>query len=622
MLTLFTAQEWLLLGIIAATLLAIVFDVLRPDLIAILVLAVLPLTGLVTYQEAFSGFSRSVVITIIGLFVITQALEDTGVVQWVADQLRRLGAGSERRLVALFMGAGALLSLAMNNIAAGAVLLPAAVQVGRESNVPPSKLLIPLSFGTLLGGMATYFTTANIIVSSVLRDQGRPALGMTDFLPTGGLIAVAGIAFMVLIGRRRLPARASLGRSISPALLSRALAETYQLEDQLWEVYVPPGAQLVGAAVGESRLGEELGLTLVAIWRGHAALLNPGPEERIQADDYLVLLGREDRVARLRAWGVELGEAGGDSAGAAARDGEHAPGRPPHRRADYFVDLAEVIVPPRSGVLGKSLAELRFRNKHHLTAAALWREGLSFRNDVGTMPLEPGDALLMVGAPEHIRALTEERDFLVLQSTHAGRPPLPQKAGWALAITAAVILVSIVELVPTSVAMMLGVAALALTGCVTLDDAYRGVEWRVVFLIAGMLPLSIAMTNTGLASQLASWIVALVGPYGPLALAGGLFLLTMLVTQVIGGQVAALIVGPVAVTSALQLGVDAQAVGVAVAIACSAAFLTPIAHPVNVLMMGPGSYTPRDFLGIGAWMALVTFVMLLVGMRLFWGLGW
>lgn len=617
--TLFTAQEWLLIAIIAASLLAIVFNVLRADLIAIIILAVLPLTGLVTYQEAFSGFSRSVVITIIGLFVITQALEDTGVVQWVADQLRWLGAGSEMRLIALFMGAGAVLSLAMNNIAAGAVLLPAAVQVGRESNVPPSKLLIPLSFGTLVGGMATYFTTANIIVSSILRDQGQPALSMTSFLPTGGLIAVAGIAFMVLIGRRLLPARESVGQSASPALLSRALAETYQLQDQLWEVYVPPGAQIVGTHVGASKLGEELGLTLVAVWRGHAALLNPGPEERIQAGDYLVLLGREDRVARLLAWGVELGSRNGNGAGA-AQDGPAS--AEPHRRANYFVDLAEVIIPPRSTVLGKSLAELKFRNKYHLTAVALWREGLSFRNDVGTMALEPGDALLMVGAPEHIRALTEERDFLVLQSTHAARPPLPQKAGWALAITAAVILASIVEIVPASVAMMLGVAALALTGCITLDDAYRGVEWRVIFLIAGMLPLSIAMTNTGLAAQLAEWIVALVGPFGPLALAGGLFLLTVFVTQVIGGQVAALIIGPVAVTSALQLGVDARAIGVAVAIACSAAFLTPIAHPVNVLMMGPGNYTPRDFLGIGAWMTLVSFLMLLAGMWLFWGLGW
>jgi di/tricarboxylate transporter len=598
-----SAQEWILVGIIAAALITIVFDWLRADLVAIIVLAVLPLTGLITVQEAFSGFSRSVVITIIGLFIITQALDDAGVVQWIAGRMREVGGGSEVRLIALFMGAGAAMSLVMNNIAAGAVLLPAAVQVGRESNVAPSKLLIPLSFGTLVGGMATYFTTANIILSSILRDQGQPALGMTDFLPTGGVIVAVGLAFMLLIGRRLLPERESVGQTASPYLLSRSLMEMYQIQEQLWEVRVLPTCKLVGMRLAETRIGEELGLTVVAIWRGHQALLNPGPDEVIQAEDYLALLGWEDRVARLADWGAEIGRS-------QDRAGEDAA---------YFVDLAEVVIPPRSNVIGKTLAELNFRAKYHLTGVALWREGLSFRSDVGTIPLEPGDALLMVGTPEHIKTLAGDRDFLVLQGTHTVRPPLPQKAGWALAITGVVLLISIVELVSTSEAMMMGVAAMALTGCINLDDAYRGISWRVVFLIAGLLPLSLAMINTGLAERIGQSIVNSLAAYGPLALVAGLFLLTLVVTQVIGGQVAALIVGPIAVTAALQSGVNAQAAAVAVAIACSAAFLTPIAHPVNILMMGPGSYTPRDFLRVGSGMTVVTLLALLLGMRLFWG---
>lgn len=601
-----STQEWILIAVIAATLIAIVFDLLRADLVAIIVLAFLPLTGIVTYQEAFSGFSRSVVITIIGLFILTQALEDTGVVVWIADRLRTAGAGSEVRLLLLFMATGAVLSLAMNNIAAGAVLLPAAVQVGRESNVPPSKLLIPLAFGTLVGGMATYFTTANIIMSSLLRDQGQEALNMLSFLPTGGLIVIAALAFMALIGRNMLPSRESAMHSASPFIVSRRLAETYQLHDQLWEVRVPANAPFVHESLRASRIGSELGLTVVAIWRGHQALLNPAPEETIEPDDYLVVLGREDRVMRLRAWGAEIGRPG---------DGVTGTGAP----RNYFVDLAEVIIPPRSQVLGQSLAELNFRSKYHLTAVALWREGLSFRSDVGTMPLEPGDALLMVGVPERIEALTRERDFLVLQSTHTARPKFPQKASWALAITGVVLFASFINVVPASEAMMLGVAALALTGCIRLDDAYRGIEWRVVFLIAGMLPLSIAMTNTGLAQQLGDEIVKLAAPYGPYALIAGFFMITVFVTQVIGGQVTALIVGPVAVTAALSLGINPQAVAVAVAIGCSTAFLTPIAHPVNILMMGPGSYTPRDFLGIGAAMTVLTGVVLMLGIRVFWG---
>ncbi|MEZ4675897.1 MAG: SLC13 family permease [Caldilineaceae bacterium] len=562
------------------------------------------LTGIITYQEALSGFSRSVVITIIGLFIITQALEDTGVVQQIAGWLRRLGRGSETRLLTLFMTVGALMSLVMNNIAAGAVLLPAAVQVGRESDVPPSKLLLPLAFGTLVGGMATYFTTANIILSSILRDQGQEGLNMADFIPTGGLIVIAGIIFMLGVGRFMLPSRESVGQSASPYMLSRNLAEMYQLHDQLWEVEVPATSTLVGVPLSESKLGQELGLTVVAIWRGHQAILNLGPGEVMQAGDFLVVLGREDRVDKLRERGLQIGRS----------NSQRSDGR------NLFVDLAEVIIPPRSRILGESLTELNFRHKYHLTAVALWREGLSFRNDVGTIPLEPGDAILMVGTPEHIQELTSERDFLVLQSTHTARPARPQKALWAVLITVAVLVVSILEIIPTAEAMMIGVAAMALTGCINLDDAYRGIGWRVIFLIAGMLPISIAMIHTGLAERIGKAIVTLTIPFGPMALVGGLFLLTMIITQVIGGQVAALVVGPIAVTAALQTGIDAQAVAVAVAIACSAAFLTPIAHPVNILMMGPGSYTPRDFLKVGSSMAVVTFVTLLIGMKLFWGI--
>jgi di/tricarboxylate transporter len=286
---------------------------------------------------------------------------------------------------------------------------------------------------------------------------------------------------------------------------------------------------------------------------------------------------------------------------------------------NYFVDVAEVMVPHRSSVFGKSLADLNFRARYHLTSVALWREGLSFRNDVGTIPLEPGDALLVVGTPNNIQALTKDRDFMVLESTHTARPPLPQKAGWALGITGLVLLISILDVIPTADAVMLGVAALALTGCINLDNAYRGIGWRVIFLIAGLLPLSLAMIHTGLADHVGNAIVSTVSPYGPLALVAALFLLTMLLTQVIGGQVAALITGPIAVTAAIQSGMDAQAMAVAVAIACSAAFLTPIAHPVNILMMAPGNYTSRDFLGIGSGMAIVTMVTLLLAMRYIWG---
>lgn len=359
----------------------------------------------------------------------------------------------------------------------------------------------------------------------------------------------------------------------------------------------------MGASLNASQIGHNLGITVLAIWRGHEAILAPEPQTAIAAGDYLLMLGSEERVRQMGDRGAMIGRA-------ADHGGNHQ---------GYFVDLTEVLIPPRSQLVGRSLVDLNFRARYHLTAVALWREGRSYRVDVGKMALEVGDALLMVGTPGHIRALSADSNFLVLQSSHELQPPLPNKAGWAVGITALVLLLSIFDLVPSSLAMMIGVAALALSGSINLDEAYRGISWRVVFLIAGMLPLSIAMVNSGLAARIGDLMVRLFEPWGALGLIGGLFLLTMVFTQVIGGQVAALIVGPIAVTAALQLGVDARAVGVTVAIGCSTAFLTPISHPVNVLVMGPGGYTPRDFLKIGAGMTLVTLLALLLGMKLFWG---
>ncbi len=595
--------ELTLVIILLGTLVLIISGRIRPDLVGLILIVILPLTGIITPEQALSGFSRSAVITIIGLFIISRALEDTGIVQWIAMRMKTMGAGSEVRLVALFMAVGAALSLVMNNIAAGAVLLPAAAQVARESNVPPSKILIPLAFATLLGGMATYFTTANIIMSGILRENNVEALTMGDFLPVGGLITLAGFAYMLLIGRRILPANASSAQAASAYALSQSLYSTYHLDERLWEIRVLPGSRLAHVTLEQSRIGENLGLTVLAIWRGHRAILNPLPVEMLLPQDYLVVLGREDRVTLMHDWGVEIGRTDGRSNG----------------KRDYTVDLTEVLIPPRSAMIGTTLSDNRFRSKHQLTAVALWREGRSYRTDVGKMSLQVGDAILMVGAPPKIRALAEERDFMVLQSGHRYRPPLPQKAPFALAITVLALLASILGVLPTPEAMLLGVVALALTGCISLDEAYRAIEWRVIFLIAGMLPLSIALVNTGLANRAAELIAAQSAQFGALALIAGMFLLTTLITQVLGGQIAALIVGTIVVSTAQQMGIDPQALGVAVAIACSAAFLTPVAHPVNILMMGPGGYKASDFLKVGAGMTLVTFITLLIGMRLFWG---
>lgn len=598
-----STPEILLTVIIAATLIAILSGKIRADLLAIIVLLALAISGIVTPEEALSGFSRPVIVTLIGLFIISRALEDTGAIQWLADRLRQMGGGNEPRLVILFMATSALLSLFMKSVAAAAVLLPAAMQVARDSDVRPSKLLIPVSFGTLIGGMSTFFTTANIIVGDILLEQGQRGLGMIDFLPTGGLIAIVALIYMAFIGRKLLPERKSVGQNASPRSLSRSLYKTYQLEERMWEARVLPGSKLVDVSLSKCGIGETLGITVLAIWRGHEAFLNPEPTEHIYAGDYLLLLGREERVTKLSEWGISIGRENGNG----------------NYRHDYSVDLTEVVIPPRSTAVGKSLRDLRFRNKYGLTTVALWREGRAYRTDVGTFPLQVGDALLQVGPVAKIRSLAQDPDYMVLQSSHTARPPHPEKMIWAVLITLIVLAIAIFGILPTEEAMLIGVVALVLTGCLNMDEAYRGIEWRVIFLVVGMLPLSNAMVNTGLANRISLAVISALSPYGALALLGGLVLLTMVIVQVVGSQVTAVIVGTIAINTALQIGINPQAVGVAVAIACSAAFLTPIAHPGNVLVMGPGGYRPSDFTRVGIGMILITFVMLMIGLVLIWG---
>ncbi len=595
-----SGDEWILIGVILGALGLMIFSRFPPDLVAILVLLFLGLSGVVSSDQILEGFSSPVVITIIGLFIITQALEATGVVQRIAASMNTIGQGSEIRLILLFMSTAALLSLVMNNIAAGAVLLPAAVRVARLSKVRLSKLLIPLSFGTLVGGMATYLTTANIIMSNLLEENGQHGLGMVDFMPTGSLIVAGGLLFMLLVGRRLLPNRETMTQVVTSA----NLYETYQLGERLWELQVRPSSFLTGQPLSESGIGAKLGLTVLAIWRGSRAILSPVPSEVIAPNDYLLVMGRKERVDQLIEWGLAFRP--------------HL--RHTHNGNQYDIEVSEVIIPPRSGVIGKTLKEMRFRDRYRLTAVALWREGRSYRTDVGDFTLQVGDALLVTGAREKIQQLAADRDYLVLSSQADQTPKYSQKAVWSMLITAVVIFIATLDILPLPEVMLAGAAAMVMAGCLNMNEAYRAVEWRVIFLIAGMLPISIAMVDTGLAARFSDVLVESLAGYGDFVLLTGLFTLAVLVTQVIGGQVAALVIGPIAITSALQAGGNPQAASVVVAIGCSTAFLSPIAHPVNVLMMGPAGYTFGDFFKVGLGMTLTTFVTLMLGMALFWGI--
>jgi di/tricarboxylate transporter len=589
--------------ILAVAVILLLLNITRPDLIALLVLISLALTSVITPADVFSGFSRSAVITVMALFIMTNALYRTGVTRWMSERLLHLGGTRPWRLTLTVMLASAVLSYFMNTIAAGAVLLPAIIGISRATDIRPSKLLIPLSFGALLGGMATLLTTSSILINVALRDAHYQPFQLLDFLPVGGAMALAGVLFMTFIGRRWLPSHSPIDRYGWDARYQSALSDLYSLQERLYEAAIEPASPLIGQSIAASRIGETLGLSILAIERGRQTILAPNPEEVLRVHDGLIIVGRSERVEQLIDLGVVI-EAESD-------------------REDDFsseaIGMAEVIIAPRSRVVDRTLKQINFRQKFGLTVIALWRSGRSYRTDVGELPLQFGDALLMHGPRDKIRLLQAEPDFIVLQpeTTEAQRPA---KAWLAAAIMLGALVVMALGWLPIDEAAFTGAVLMILTKCLTMDEAYQAIEWKAVFLIAGMLPLGLALTTTGAAAWLGQVLIQVFGGRGPLLLLAVFYLMTMLLTQFLSGQAAAVIVAPIALSAAIQINSSPYAFAMAAALACSTAFMTPIAHPVNLLVMGPGGYTPRDFLKVGLPLTLVVFSVMLIVLPLFWPL--
>ena len=554
--------------------------------------------------QAIAGLGQPVVITLFSLFIITQSLDRTGVTRVIARRLLAIGGKSETRLIFLFTATSAVLSLVMNNLAAGALLLPSAMDASKRTGIKPSKLLIPVAYGSLLGGSATYFTTANIIASNLLLTATPPQapLHILDFTPVGGLIAIAGIIYMAILGKRLLPNREPSAEQQVVRHTESELEDMYQLGERLWEVQVPAGSQMAGKQLGHTEIGGRLGLAVAAIWHGRQAIFAPPPGQIINAGDILLTVGREERVTQLTEMGTKIGR---DQQGAYI--------------SKQGVSLTEVILAPHSKAEGQTLRELDFRRNYGFTAVALLRGRRSYRTDVGSLKLNPGDSILMVGSRDRLKGLRNNRDFVVLEPDESDQPMRKNHALLVTAVLAAAIITSIFGF-PVYLATLAAAIIIILSGVISTEDAYRSMEWRAIFLIAGMYTVSIAMVQTGLAVMIGQEVVNLVRPFGPVGLAAGSYLLTAALTQLMGGQVTALVTVPIAISAALNMHTSPQAMAVASAIGCSASFLTPIAHPVNILMIGSGNYRFIDFFRVGWLLTIITFVVLVFGMMIFWRL--
>ncbi len=779
-----TVEAVLVLGVLLTDLALFVHGRIPMDLVALLTLVFLAVTGLVEPTEALAGFSNPAVVTVWAVFVLSGGLARTGIASAVGRQMIRFAGRSEARIILVIMLTAGIASAFMNNVGVAAVLLPVIMDLSKKTGIPPSRLLLPLAYACLLGGLTTLIgTPPNILVADALQNEGLEPFGLFDYAPVGLVVMVTGFLFLliavpVLLPRRRiqvgspdaeddervlpdiyglnerfivlrLPEASPLaGKSLgeirlgalaglqaitvirdgrprpvpgpgfrlrvgdrivaqgpverlgqlrersgldleeerlgaqvldSPdfeiaeiglphgsELIGRTLSDLdffgrygvrvmtirrdgvpltsplqdlplqpadsllvrgppervedlgssaeltvapadqidlYGLQDQLFAVRVPRDSFLAGQTLRECRLGDALGLWVITVLREGRTIEMPEASERLQAGDLLVVRGRSEELSTLE--GIQELEV--------ERRGQRAQ---PDLETER-VGIAEVVLSPHTRLVGKTLRQLSFRKKYGLIVLAIWREGRPHRTGLRDRPLRSGDALLVHGPRENLRVLASDPDFLVLTEA-VQMAPRRRKAPIAAAILAVTLGPVLLGWLPISIAAVGGAALMVLFGCLTMEEAYRSIDWKAVFLIAGMFPLGVALQDAGASALLAEAVVRTVGDFGPLAAMAALFLITSLATQVIPTAALVVLMSPIVLDTAASLGVSPYPLMMATAMAASASFASPVSHPANVLVMGPGGYRFTDYMRVGLPLTAVVFVVVMLVTPFFW----
>jgi di/tricarboxylate transporter len=783
-----TPEIILVLAILIIAVILLITEKIPMEVTALLSLGAVTLTGLVTPAEALSGFSNPAVVTVWAVFILSGGLTRTGVANVIGHYVLRLAGSSEARMIVVIMVSAGVMSAVMNNVAVAALMLPVVMDIARQTGSPPSRLLMPLAYGSLLGGLTTQIgTPPNILVSEALREAGLKSFTFFDFTPVGLAIMFVGIAVMVVIGRGLLPRR-----DVAEELTQSKTVDwesQYDIDEQLFNIRIPPDSLLINKTLAESRLGSALGWHVIGIVRNNQIRSAPGPTEILQAGDELTVEGRIENLSELKNWrqlsidesgldieepysdDIKLGEiiiAGNsplvgktlNTVGFRGRfnanvlairhsgrirrtnlqdiplergdvlliaghhqqlaefenisgieqfrfvsrseliDSYHLHERlmimtvPPDsamigktlkesrlgeslgsrvlgimrgddpilmpepwealqandrlvvegRLSDFEilkelekliierrtrpaikalvsadVGLVEAILSPHTTLVGKTLRQLNFREKYGLSVLAIWRQGKAYRSNLRDMALQFGDALLLLGPRDKLRMLGREPEFIVLTET-AQEEVRQEKMKLSLSIMGIVLLPVIIGWVPIYIAAVIGAALMVLCGCLSMDEAYRQIEWKAVFLIAGLLPLGTALDQTGAARLIAEGVVAFVGPFGPRAVMLGLVALTFLATCFVPTAALVVLMAPIVLNTSTNMGLSPHALMMAVAMAASASLMTPISHPANILVMGPGGYRFMDYFKIGGLVTLAVLIVIVFVLPLFWPL--
>lgn len=566
---------------------------LRIDLVSLLVLVTLGATRLVTPAEAVSGFANPATVSVLAMLILAGGLTRTGAISALGRSVGRLvGAGPARLLVVLML-TGAVLSSFINNTAVVAVLLPVAVKLARDRGLAPSRFLIPLSFACMFGGTNTLIgTSTNLLVSALAEQRGLGAFSVFEFTPLGLVFTAAGTLYMLVAGRFLLPSRRT-----------GELTEQHGLAAYLAEVVVGQNSDLVGRPVAAS--GLEAHDVEVLTLRRDGRRLPATSYTLIEPGDLLIVRGPVKEL-------LEVRQVQGLSLKSEAHIGDE------DITSEELV-LAEAVISPTSRLQGRTPRGVFFRQRYNVTILAIRRQEQELYQDLSRTPLAVGDTLLVQGRSAFVRELAQDPDFLLLGMLDV-EIARRDKMWLAIGIMLAVPALAALGLVPIVVAALAGVAAMVLGGCLRMQEAYDAVDWSVIFLLAGVIPLGIALEHTGAARVVADQTLSAVGWMGPQAVLSVFYLLTSILTELMSNNATAILLTPIAEATASQLGVSARPFLFAIAFAASASFMTPLGYQTNALVYGPGGYRYGDYLRVGAPLNLLFWVLATALIPVFWPL--
>jgi di/tricarboxylate transporter len=578
----FTTEVLLTLGVTIGALALFVWNRLRVDVVGLIVMATLIVTGLVTPREGISGFSNEALITVAAMFILSAGLLRTGAIDMLGRWTARVARG-EFGLLAVSLLLVIPLSAFINNTPVVVVMIPLVLGLARKMQIAPSRLFMPISFASQMGGTLTLIgTSTNLLVAGLVLELGMERIRLFDITPPALVLTALGVTYLLTAGRALTPTRET----------ETDLLGSYDLRRYLTGLIVRETSPVAGRSLRDSRFASQYGLQVIGVDRAGTRVDFPRGGFVVEPGDVLIVEGQVSDIARIeQIEHLQIAGTQPNFPAAAAQPAEGSAGQAETR-------LAELIVPPRSPLVGRTLRQLNFRNRYGVPVLGVQRHGVPLHDRLRDVVLEPGDILLVSGTNADLNGLHRSNDVALLGAVRLPARRL-RKLKYSVAIIASVVLLAAFDITPILVSAILGVIAMFLTGCITPDEAYEEIDWMVLVLLGAIIPLGLAMQNTGTAELLAGLVVRATEPLGLYGVLATFYLLTSVLTELISNNAAAVVLTPVAIATALTLGASPMPFIVAVMFAASNSFMTPIGYQTNTFIYGPGGYRFVDFIRVG-----------------------